>query len=168
MNKYRLLQSYDDFNEFKCLACKKDFIHRDRPTDWSCCPFCKVVWDGEFTKRNREPQSYSYEPDDSYDLLPGGGGFSFCRKPRLIIQARAWITRRLSPHAFATEECEPHWGPWRLVWHCGAGLVIEGRSSSVHMFDQFKQMAESGSYGAVRLVLQTGSDIKVIRESPLV
>lgn len=164
MNKYRLLGTYDDFNTFVCLACKGEFIHRERPADWKCCPLCLVVWDGEFTKRNKEPQPYVGFDDDSYTLLPDGS--MICHKPRLILQTRQFVTSRLSPNSFSVEQTSPHWTPWRLISHCrlDPNITIDGQSVSVHMFKTFKGFTQNQHYQALRLILQTGTEIRVIKE----
>lgn len=163
MNKYRLLQSYDDFNEFKCLACKKDFIHRDRPDDWACCPFCKVAWDGEFVKRNQRYQENSYSSrDDTYDILPSGRWE--CRKPRLLL-----LVQGIRRAAFSPPYASPQWPGWRMSSHCllSPDIFIQGKSVSAHMNGQFNRIRDhhdQENIRAVRLVRVTGTTVEVIRE----
>jgi hypothetical protein len=65
--------------EFQCLNCKNEWNSDVSPQDWQCCPYCKVEWAGEFTKKNKRWTNYGCYPQfeiqhESYwgwETLPG-------------------------------------------------------------------------------------------------
>jgi hypothetical protein len=43
--------------EFQCLACKATWVSYPSPSEWKSCPYCKVEWVREWTKKNLRHQS---------------------------------------------------------------------------------------------------------------
>lgn len=160
MNKYRQIAMCDGFDRFICLKCKSDFIVEDGHAHYAHCPMCGTKFDGMpvVNKRWQLPC-----PKDDYELI---NGQFYCHRPRLIVQYRNLLNRRLYTHSFFTSPCEPTWTEWFLLSHGTPGIFCKDSSMSVLLFKKYKEfqpVLTNVLQAQKRIILQDGSDIRVIK-----
>lgn len=142
MNKYRIVNYLDEYNEIICLSCKSLLTCSKHPSEekWKTCPVCQVVWDGEFTKRHKRitiPNQYDWK-NHGYKMNYAGE-FIYSDKPRLIIEIRTYSDSILDELSFCVKKLpNPKYTQWHLISHTVLEWSNNQNSASVEMWNKFK------------------------------
>lgn len=158
MNKYRVKQMLDEYDECVCLKCMGEFnANFNTNSVWSFCPLCGTCWDGEFSVRHkRYPQKNNYDWRKPGYKTDKNGLFCQSDVPRLIIESNSstnYLDRLLGSLMGDS---------WRLHSHTTIGSFIDGQSSFAHMFNAYNK--NKRSYPNLRLRLLVGTNSKIIKQ----
>lgn len=169
MNKFRLVEQWDEFNKFTCLKCKKNFTCSTHPIEegWIACPICLCRWEGEFTTRHKKYPAKPHDWRNPGYKMDKNGNIIQSDQLRAVIENRRTITSKLADNFFAAIRCKPTKTDWRLYIHIATGAVIEGKSGFAWIWQKFKNL-DVRSEEEYRLRIVNGDKSKVIAERPYV
>lgn len=176
MNKYRVSNMYDEYDENICLKCMGKFTSKSVFNEgWIFCPLCGTKWDGIFSKQHKRYPYHIYSKpirdwrNPGYQTSATTGEVIQSDEPRLIIEYGFFRDSKLSEYGFCSVFTTPKLY-WSLYSHVTSGRFINGKSSFVHMYHSYINKLNivnpegQLSYPNLRLIYIHGTYRKIIKQ----